>query len=155
MRTRRFQITVAGGALVAAASIVLLGGGPSGAMYSAEDPPYCPTNEEILADWNQDGLETKADPNCPDPDPLPAADPTNPPETEPPASPGPAPTSIDEAQRILDPDNEPLVLLAQASDGSYYAIVGAAGKDSIPPASVRTVEQYAAWLAKQARKEGK
>jgi hypothetical protein len=146
----RYWVLGLGGAILLGGSAVLVG---TSSWAQGEDPPalYCPTADELQQQWEKEGQEIKADPDCPDPDPLPDEDANNPAEEPGSDNSASAPKTLAEAQEKFDPHNEPLVLLAQNEDGSYYAINGTASKESTPPPSVQTVEQYAAWLQDQSK----
>jgi hypothetical protein len=108
----------------------------------------CPSAEEVRAYWEKYGKDLKSAGRCGDPDPLPPGDGTG----EAPVSgrPPPTPTTMAEAQAVLDPDDDPLLLLHQDKNGGWSAILVALapGQDE-PPPSVRTVEQFSAWVAAQ------
>lgn len=59
-----------------------------------------------------------------------------------------APTTLQEAQQVYDPHNDPLILVEKQEDGTYASVMIAVLDDAyIPPASVQTAQQYAQWSA--------
>jgi hypothetical protein len=105
----------------------------------------CPSAEEIRAYWKEYGKDLKPAGTCGDPDPLPPGDGTG--EAPSNGPPPPTPTTLAEAQAMLDPDDDPLMLLRQDDDGRWSAIlVAMAPNQDPPPPNIRTVDQFAAWL---------
>lgn len=123
----------------------------------------CPTAEEMRAHWEAQGSELKADPDCPDIEPGGRADATA--STDAAADTqrahdhshggDAAPTVIttmDQAQTLLDPEDDPFVVIDKDAQGRYFAIhlTPAPGLPT-PPASIRTADQLAAWIAARER----
>lgn len=103
---------------------------------------FCPSPEEVERHWERYGEELKLDPDCPDPDPLP-----EPSDPEPPGSPPDEPTTLAEAQRLYDPENEPLILVEHQADGTYTSVTGTVLDPAfVPPPSIKTTDQYEKWL---------
>lgn len=119
---------------------------PSPAVLGATADPDCATQEELSAYWDEHGAEDKAAMACnPDPDGDEAADAPN-------SSGEDTVDTLAEAQAILDPENDPLVLIGHSKQDGYYSIVLTmiGGADAGPPARVQTERQYTRWMAKKA-----
>lgn len=112
-------------------------------------PPFCPSAAEVERHWERQGEELKPSPDCPDPDPIPDSDNPEPRPT------GPAthdPTTVSAAQRLHDPDDDPLIFVEQQKDGTYTSVtISVLDEAYIPPASVRTAQEYEQWLAEQVK----
>lgn len=148
----------AGAAAIAVAVVaaVWLGAGSSTADSSTDGGAYCPDDKQLQSAWESDGLEEKASSSCPDPDPLPAEDPANPREKIDPVGKVDGPATLAAAQEAFDPDNDPLILIAQEDNGDYYAVYGSViHEKDVPPSSVETVEDYQEWLAANSTEEKK
>ncbi len=110
----------------------------------------CPTGEEIQAYWEQHGEDLKSAGTCGDPDPVPPGD-----SGEQSADVGHShdakhahePTTLGQAQELLDPADDPLVYIGKDSSGRWFAVhVTLAPGEQEPPARVRTVHELAAWF---------
>ena len=134
---------------------------------SGENEQFCPSAEEIQEHWDTYGEELKPDPDCPHLQPT-AEEQTVPGRMAAGGAhrdevPGhehhrgvehavpTVVTTMRQAQNVLDPANDPLVLIDRDSKGRYLAIhmVLAPGQ-AAPPAWVRTGDQFKAWLDESA-----
>lgn len=80
-------------------------------------------------------------------DPAHPAPPPGVADPEPRGAPVAGPTTLAEAQAAYDPENDPLVLVDEAEDGTYRSITLAVLEHVyVPPATVLTADQYARWL---------
>lgn len=114
--------------------------------FGASVNPECATQEELNAYWEEHGEEDKAAVACnPDPDGDEAADAPN-------SSGNDQIDSWAEAQAVLDPENDPLVLIDHSKADGYFSIVLTVigGADAGPPARVKTARQYARWMDRKA-----
>jgi len=104
---------------------------------------------EVEQHWEEHGEELKPSPECPDPDPIPDLDDPEPTPTGPSAE---DPTTVATAQQLYDPNDDPLILVEQQSDGTYRSVtISVLDEAHVPPAAIRTAEQYEQWLAEQPR----
>lgn len=134
---------------------------------SGEDEQFCPSAEEIEEHWDAYGEELKPDPGCPDLEPT-----SDEQAAQRRVEAGKADrheaagnehhhrfehavpsvlTTMRQAQNVLDPENDPLVLIDRDSKGRYLAVhlVLAPGQ-AAPPAWVRTGDQFKSWLDQSA-----
>lgn len=114
---------------------------------AAGEADYCPSAEEVVAYWDKYHRERKPSPGCSDPDPL-LEDPSG--EPEDPGEPAVEPRTLDEAQELFDPNNEPLILVDQQADGTFMSVnMTVWNPEDTPPASIQTSQQYKTWLEEQ------
>jgi outer membrane murein-binding lipoprotein Lpp len=139
---------------------------------TVEAEPFCPSADEVREHWEAHGEEPKPDAECADLEP--SADQqaaarkeanraaheqsrgSHDHHSHEHAQPTLI-TSMRQAQAVLDPENDPLVLVDRDAQGRYLAIhmVLAPGQAS-PPAYIRTADQFAKWLdaGSKARAQG-
>jgi hypothetical protein len=116
----------------------------------SESPPVaasaegeCPSPEEMEAYWEEHGVELKTGTDCGDPDPVPPGEGETHYHDESDHQP---PETLEEAQALLDPEDDPLILIAQNAQGFYAVTIAVTGEDAVPPTHVRTERQYARWI---------
>jgi hypothetical protein len=106
---------------------------------------YCPTREELNDYWNTYGREQKPTVACEYDEPTP--DPSHTREPEPFGQPAPEITTLAEAEKQCDPNNEdPWTLIVDdQKDGGYGCLMGA-GFGEPPPSWVVTTTDFHEWL---------
>lgn len=114
-------------------------------VSSSDASPPCMDPAQVQEYWERYGKDPKHIPNCPDPDPLP--DTTRSAEPSSDGPPPELPTTLADAQQFYDPENDPFILLVLLPDGTYTSRLYTYAPGSIPPPSVKTVEQYIEWAA--------
>ncbi len=138
-------LAACGGIEPATDSLAVAVASSAATSHGASPTPTCMEPAQVHEYWEQYGEDAKHLPDCPDPEPV--LDTTHLPEPPSDGLPPELPTTLAEAQRFYDPEDDPHILLEKLPDGTYVGNMVDYAPGWVPPSAVRTVDQYAEWMA--------